>query len=68
MSVVRVGSSGQYAAGWDAVFGASKAKAAGGGRRTKKAAGKKSAKKATGAKASKPAQKAAKKSKGRRRG
>ncbi|MCE2727531.1 MAG: hypothetical protein LW698_12250 [Planctomycetaceae bacterium] len=49
MSIIRVGSSGQYAAGWDAIFGGAKAKPAGGAKRAKKAAkkvAKKSAKKA----------------------
>jgi hypothetical protein len=62
MSVIRVGSSGQYAAGWDAIFGGGKAKAAGGTKRAKKAA-KKAAKVAGSGK--KPA--AVRKAKNRRR-
>lgn len=49
MSVIRVGSSGQYAAGWDAIFGGAKAKPVGAAKRAKKAVKKsarKSAKKA----------------------
>jgi hypothetical protein len=62
MSVIRVGSSGQYATGWEAVFGGGKAKAVGAAKRSKKAA-----KKPAQAKAAKPAKKpAAKKSKSRR--
>lgn len=57
MSVIRVGSSGQYAAGWDAIFGGAKVKPAGGAKRAKKAA-KKVAKKV--------AKKSAKKAKSRR--
>lgn len=61
MSVIRVGSSGQYATGWEAVFG-KQAKAAGAAKRSKKAA-----RKPAKAKAAKPVKKpAAKKTKSRR--
>jgi hypothetical protein len=56
MSIIRVGSSGQYAAGWEAVFGG-QAKAAGAAKRSKKAAK---------AKAAKPVKKPAAKAKSRR--
>lgn len=62
MSVIRVGSSGQYAAGWDAIFGGAKAKPAGGAKRAKKAA--KKVARATPAKQA--AKKSAKKAKSRR--
>lgn len=61
MSVIRVGSSGQYATGWEAVFGGGKAKAAGAAKRSKKAA-----KKLAKAKAAKPVKKPAAKAKSRR--
>jgi hypothetical protein len=58
MSVIRVGSTEKYAAGWEAIFGG------------RKAAKKTTAKKAAAKKAKKPAAKksAAKKPAGRRRG
>jgi hypothetical protein len=59
MSVIRVGSNGTYAEGWDKVFGGTKGKAA-------RKGGKKSAKKA-GAKAAKKAKKPAAKKKPRKR-
>jgi hypothetical protein len=60
MSVIRVGSSGQYATGWEAVFGG-QAKGAGAAKRSKKAA-----KKAAKAKVARPAKKPAAKAKSRR--
>ena len=69
MSVIRVGSSGQYAAGWDAIFGGAKAKPAGGARGAKKGAkpGAKRAKKATHAASSGKKPAAVRKAKNRRR-
>jgi hypothetical protein len=58
MSVIRVGSNGSYAEGWDEVFGKGKAKAAG-KKTTKKTAKKKVAKKVATSKVAK--KKAAKK-------
>jgi len=55
MSVIRVGSSGTYAAGWDAIFGGAKAgrggksKGKAGGRKARQVAGR-AAKKKTAAK------------------
>lgn len=63
MSVIRVGSSGQYAAGWEAIFGGAKAKLAGGPKRAKKSA----KKLAHATLAKQAAKKAAKKAKGRAR-
>jgi hypothetical protein len=59
MSVIRVGSSGQYATGWEAVFGG-QAKGAGAAKRSKKAA------KASKVKVARPAKKPAAKAKSRR--
>lgn len=60
MSIIRVGSSGQYAAGWEAVFGG-QTKAAGAAKRSKQAA-----KKPAKAKVARPAKKPAAKAKSRR--
>lgn len=46
MSVIRVGSSGTYASGWDAIFGGGKAKKATPKKATKKASASKAKKKA----------------------
>lgn len=66
MSVIRVGSTGQYSSGWEHIFGGAKGRKAG-GRKTAKAArpaavkktAKKAAKKAAGKTAKKSAKKAA---------
>lgn len=55
MSVIRVGSNGSYAEGWDKVFGKARAVKAGGTKTAKKSVKKVAARKASAKKAAKKA-------------